>query len=71
MGLRHYFFFFYFGSGLPQSYAKASWTAQQSKMHPPNPSSSLLHVGSDGICLKALQPSLAASQSPSIQALSP
>ena len=42
----HFFFFFCFGSGLPRSYAKASWTARRSKMRPPNPSSSLLHMGS-------------------------
>lgn len=42
----HFFFFFCFGSGLPRSHAEASWTARRSKMRPPNPSSSLLHMGS-------------------------
>lgn len=54
MGLRHYFF--YFGSGdSPKAMQRPPWTAWQSwNPHPPNPSSSLFHVGSDGICLKAL-----------------
>lgn len=52
-----FFFFFYFGSRTPQKLCWSCWTAQPSEMHPPNPSSSLLHLRSDlHLSLMALQP---------------